>query len=55
MFERTEPPAFLLATRVCEQNSLNAKGRGGMKKFAFVTNPESGRMASSSPGTSLRL
>lgn len=34
-----KPPASLLTTCVCEQNSLNAKGQGGMKKLAFATNP----------------
>lgn len=39
VLEKGEPPASHLTTCVCEQNSFNAKGRGRMKKLAFVTNP----------------
>ena len=44
--KRREPPASLLTTFVCEQNSFNAKGPGGMKKLAFAANPETGRVVS---------
>ena len=44
--QRSEPPASLLTTWLCEQNSFSAKGRGGKRKLAIVTNPEMGRMVS---------
>lgn len=44
--QRSEPPASLLTTWVCEQNSFSAKGRGGKRKLAIATNPETGRLVS---------
>lgn len=45
-WQRSEPPASLLTTWVHEQNSFIAKGRGGKRKSAIATNPETGRMVS---------
>lgn len=44
--QRSEPPASLLTAWGCEQNSFSAKGRGGKRKLAIATNPETGRMVS---------
>lgn len=49
VFARGEPPASLLMP-VCEQNALNAKGRGEMRKLAFATSPQARRVVSQSPG-----
>lgn len=35
---------------VCEQNALNAKGQGGMRKLALATSPQARRVVSQSPG-----
>lgn len=46
-WQRSEPPASLLTTWVREQNSFSAKGlKGGKRKLAIATNPETGRMVS---------